>query len=210
MRRRLFLGLAATGVLTPTAATATAAEAASGTEAAPRASERWVNTWTSMPQLTEPHNMPPPPFTQDKRVMADATLRQTVRVTIGGRRLRLRFNNAFGGSVLPITAVTVALPKDGRAGVSAIQPGTTQRVTFNGRSSVDVAKGALIVSDPLNFSLVPGTNLAVTVYLASGQASNNITSHPGSRTTSYLLAGNHTEAEDLPAHGQAVTVRFRS
>lgn len=151
-----------------------------------------------MPQLTEPHNMPPPPFTQDGLVLANATLRQTVRVTTGGRRMRLRFSNAFGGAVLPITAVTVALPKDGRAGVSAVQPGTTRRVTFSGRSSVDVPRGALVVSDPLDFALAPGTNLSVTTYLASGQASNEITSHPGSRTTSHLLAGNHVEAADLP------------
>lgn len=185
MRRRSFLGLAATGVLTPAVA-----------QAAPR-NARWVNTWTSMPQLTEPHNMPPPPFTQDGLVLANATLRQTVRVTVGGRRMRLRFSNAFGGTVLPITAVTVALPKDGRAGVSAVQPGTTRRVTFSGRSSVDVPKGALVVSDPLDFALAPGTNLTVTTYLAAGQASNDITSHPGSRTTSHLLAGNHVESADL-------------
>ncbi|KJK34721.1 SGNH hydrolase [Lentzea aerocolonigenes] len=159
---------------------------------------RWVNTWTSMPQLCEPGNMPPPPFTQNGLVLADATLRQTVRVTTGGRRMRLRFSNAFGGTVLPITAVTIALPADGRAGVSAIQPATLQRVTFTGRSSVDVPKGALVVSDPLDFRLKPGSNLTVTVYLARGQASNDITSHPGSRTTSHLLAGNHVEAADLP------------
>ncbi|MGW6929173.1 GDSL-type esterase/lipase family protein [Lentzea sp. NPDC054927] len=185
MRRRSFLGLAATGVLTPAVA-----------QAQPRT--RWVNAWTSMPQLTEPGNMPPPPFTQDGLVLADATLRQTVRVTTAGRRIRLRFSNAFGGAVLPITAVTVALPKDGRAGVSAIQPDTVQRVTFNGKSSVDVPRGALIVSDQLNFTLKPGTNLTVTTYLARGQASTEITSHPGSRTTSHLLAGNHTESADLP------------
>ncbi|MGK5500082.1 SGNH/GDSL hydrolase family protein [Streptomyces sp. URMC 125] len=44
----------------------------------------------------------------------------------------------------------------------------------------------------------PGANLTVTVYLAEGQASNEITSHPGSRTTSHLLRGNHLEAADLP------------
>ncbi|SFR05845.1 Lysophospholipase L1 [Lentzea waywayandensis] len=187
MRRRLFLGLAATGLLAPTAAQAEAP-----------ARTGWVNTWTSMPQQAEPHNMPPPPFTQDGLVMNDATLRQTVRVTVGGRRMRLRFSNAFGGAVLPITAVTVALPKDGRAGVSAIQPGTTQRVTFNGRSSVDVPRGAPVVSDPLDFALTPGTILTVTAYLARGQASNEVSSHPGSRTTSHLLTGNHVEAADLP------------
>jgi lysophospholipase L1-like esterase len=187
MRRRSFFGLAATGVLTPAVARAQAP-----------ARTGWVNTWTSMPQLTEPGNMPPPPFTLDGLVLADATLRQTVRVTVGGRRARLRFSNAFGGAVLPITAVTVALPKDGRAGVGAIQPDTVQRVTFGGRSSVDVPRGALIVSDQLNLALKPGMNLTVTVYLAHGQASNDITSHPGSRTTSHLLAGNHVEAADLP------------
>jgi hypothetical protein len=44
MRRRSFLGLAATGVLAPTAAQAEAP-----------ARTGWVNTWTSMPQQAEPH-----------------------------------------------------------------------------------------------------------------------------------------------------------
>ncbi|HUQ60850.1 SGNH/GDSL hydrolase family protein [Lentzea sp.] len=185
MRRRSFLGLAVTGALTPAVA-----------RAAP--GERWVHTWTAMPQLTEPHNMPPPPFTDGELVLAGATLRQTVRVTVGGRRLRLRFSNAFGGAVLPLTSVTVALPAGGEAGVSSIKPGSVRRVTFNGRSSVDVRIGALVVSDPLDFALAPGTNLTVTAYLARGQASSRVTSHPGSRTTSHLLAGDHAEAADLP------------
>jgi lysophospholipase L1-like esterase len=158
----------------------------------------WVNTWTAMPQLTEPENMPPAPFTQENLVMADATLRQTVHVTTGGEQIRLRFSNAFGGADLPLTAVSVALPLDGQAGVSAIEPGSAQPVTFSGASSVVVPVGAQIVSDPIELDVAPGANLTVTAYLAEGQASNDITSHPGSRTTSYLLAGDHTEAEDLP------------
>jgi lysophospholipase L1-like esterase len=158
----------------------------------------WVHTWVSMPQLTEPGNMPPPPFTQDNLVLADSTLRQTAHVSVGGGRIRLRFSNAFGGTALPITAVTVARPAGGQAGVSAIQAGTAVPVTFNRRPSVVIPVGAQMVSDPLDFGLAPQSNLAVTVYLAEGQASNNITSHPGSRTTSYLLAGNHVQAEDLP------------
>jgi lysophospholipase L1-like esterase len=187
MRRRSFLGAAVATV------------AVSGTRAAVAdagARSRWVNTWVSMPQLCEPGNLPPPPFTQDNLVLAGATLRQTVRVTIGGRRMRLRFSNAFGGANLPITAVTVALAK--KAGGSAVEPGTTRRVTFNRRSSVDIPVGALAVSDPLDFALKPGTNVTVSAYLADGQASSSITAHPGSRTTSHLLAGNHVEADDLP------------
>lgn len=161
------------------------------------AGQRWVDTWVSMPQLTEPGNMPPPPFTGTGVVFADSTLRQTVRVSIGGGQLRLRFSNAFGGAALPITAVSVALPAGGRAGTGAIQDGTARPVTFHGRTSVTIPVGAQMVSDPLDFGLVPRSNLSVTIYLAEGQASTNITSHPGSRTTSHMLAGNHLTDTDL-------------
>ncbi|MFG1706247.1 SGNH/GDSL hydrolase family protein [Nonomuraea sp. M3C6] len=176
---------------------AAAIGAVSSAEGSSSESGRWVGTWTAMPQLTEPGNMPPPPYTKDDLVLADSTLRQTVRVSVGGQRLRLRFSNAFGGAPLPITRVSVALPEGGKAGVSAIRPGTARPVTFSGRSSAVVPVGAQFVSDPLDLPLAPGSVLAVTVYLAEGQASSALTSHPGSRTTSYLAPGNQSEAPDL-------------
>ncbi|GAA3476809.1 SGNH/GDSL hydrolase family protein [Streptomyces yanii] len=207
-RKFSIVGLAVTVALAATVATASAVGAvdAEGARKAPASTvdaharqpkKHWVNTWTSMPQLTEPSNMPPAPFTQDNLVLADSTLRQTVHMSVGGRQMRLRFSNAFGGAALPITAVSVALPAGGRAGDSAIQPGTSRAVTFHGRPSAVVPVGSEIVSDPLDFELEPGSNLSVTMYLAEGQASDNITSHPGSRTTSYLRTGNHVGDEDL-------------
>jgi lysophospholipase L1-like esterase len=157
----------------------------------------WVDTWVAAPQLTEPGNMPPPPFTGASSVFTDSTVRQTLRVTIGGQQIRLRFSNAYGGTDLPITAVSVALPAGGQAGVSAIQPGTTQAVTFGGQPGVDIPVGAQAVSDPLNFPVTAGANLTVTMYLATGQASTSITSHPGSRTTTYMVNGNHLNDADL-------------
>jgi lysophospholipase L1-like esterase len=151
-----------------------------------------------MPQLTEPANLPPAPFTGDHAVLVDTTVRQTLRVSTGGHRLRLRFSNAFGDTPLPLTAVTVARPRDGRSGVSAIEPGTTQRVTFSGRTSTTVPVGAQVVSDPLDLDLPAASRLTVTAYLADGQQSLALTSHPGSRTTSYLVRGDHTGDADLP------------
>ncbi|SDZ30047.1 Lysophospholipase L1 [Micromonospora pattaloongensis] len=159
---------------------------------------RWVTSWTSMPQLTEPHNMPPAPFTRDGLVLADATLRQTIRVSVGGQRIRIRLSNAFGGAPLPVTAASVALPADGAAGVSAIQPGSARPVTFSGRSWTVIPVGAQFVSDPIDLPVTPRSNLTVTLYLAEGQPSTNITSHPGSRTTSHLVAGNHLDDATLP------------
>ncbi|GAB3894080.1 SGNH/GDSL hydrolase family protein [Microbispora bryophytorum subsp. camponoti] len=82
--------------------------------------------------------------------------------------------------------------------MSAVQPGTVRPVTFHGRSSLTIPAGAQAVSDPLDVEPAPGSNLTVTVHLADGQRSARITSHPGSRTTSYLLPGDHADAEDLP------------
>jgi lysophospholipase L1-like esterase len=157
----------------------------------------WVNTWAAMPQLTEPGNMPPPPFTTPAGVFVDSTLRQTSHVSVGGTRMRVRFSNAFGDTALTITSAHVALPVGGAAGVSAIRPGSDRALTFQGRASVTIPAGAQIVSDVLRFELAPASNLAVTIYLAQGQPSQNITSHPGSRTTSYMVAGNHVPDLDL-------------
>ncbi|GAB3980260.1 hypothetical protein GCM10027615_58400 [Plantactinospora veratri] len=170
---------------------------AAAADAAP-ARQRWATSWASMPQLAEPENMPPPPFTGHGRMLADTTLRQTVRLSVAGSRIRLRLSNAFGGAPLPVTAATVALPAEGRAGVSAIRPGSARPVTFSGRASVTVPVGAHLVSDPVDIAVPARANLTVTLYLGPGQASDRITSHPGSRTTSHLLRGNHVAAPTLP------------
>jgi hypothetical protein len=150
-----------------------------------------------MPQLTEPGNLPPPPFTTAAGVFLDSTLRQTLHASVGGNRMRVRFSNAFGDTALVITSARVALPAGGAAGVSAIRPGSDRPLTFKGRASVTVPAGAQTVSDVLSFELAPASNLTVTIYLARGQASQNITSQPGSRTNSYMVAGNHVTDPDL-------------
>ena len=165
--------------------------------AEPESTNHWVPTWVAMPQLTEPGNLPPPPFTTQAGVLLDSTLRQTVHVSVGGRRMRVRFSNAFGDTALTLTAVRLALPAGGAAGVSAISPASERPLTFQGRASVTIPAGAQAVSDVVNYDVVPASNLTVTVYLAHGQASQNITSHPGSRTTSYMVAGNHVSDPDL-------------
>lgn len=157
----------------------------------------WVDTWVAVPQRTEPATLPPPPFTRDGRALAGSTLRQTVRVSVGGQRIRLCLSNAFSATPLSVAAVSVARPLGGRAGVSAIEPATARRVTFRGRPSVVVPERAQVESDPLDVDLPPRTNLTVTMYLPDGLPVAEVTSHQGSRTTSYLLAGNRVADLDL-------------
>jgi lysophospholipase L1-like esterase len=147
----------------------------------------WVGTWASAPQWTEEANRPPLPG------FDDATLRQIVHVSLGGKTLRVRFSNAFGTTPLSLPSAHVARS----AGGSAIDPESDRPLTFRGHASAIVPAGALIVSDPVAVDLLPLSDLAVTVRLRGAPA--DVTSHSGSRTTSYLQAGDLVSAPDLPA-----------
>ncbi|CAG8961361.1 hypothetical protein HYFRA_00013822 [Hymenoscyphus fraxineus] len=158
--------------------------------------QKWIPTWGSMPQLTEPQNLPPAPFNETDRVFFNSTIRQTIRTSIGGSQIRLRFSNAFGPEDLLISDVTVALSRDGNSGSNVIQRETLRDAMFSGQSSYIVPQGALVVSDPIDFQVAPLAILTVTMYLKRGQWGHSITSHPGSRTTSWIAFGNQvSEAE---------------
>ncbi|KAK0734090.1 SGNH hydrolase-type esterase domain-containing protein [Lasiosphaeria miniovina] len=165
--------------------------------------EHWVGIWTSMPQLVEPANLPNAPYNGSAAVFENTTLRQTVFVTQDASVIRLSFSNAFGGTDLAITAVTVALPaaaakNESGAGASGVRPETAQTVTFSGgRPGVTVSNGALAVSDPLKFTVRAQSVLSVTLYLAGGQPGHALTGHPGSRTSSWAAPGNLVAAPDL-------------
>lgn len=167
-------------------------------------SNQWIDIWGSMPQLVEPGNLPPAPYNGGDAVFKNATLRQTVYITQDASTIRLSFSNAFGGSDLPITAATVALPASGTgAGSSAIKPGSAKTVTFSGKSDFLVPNGALVISDPIKFPVKAQSVLTVTLYFASGQVGQSITGHPGSRTTSWLAPGNLVSAADLKSSAGA-------
>lgn len=118
-------------------------------------------------------------------------------MSVGASQIRIKISNAFGVTNLPVTAVTIALPANDTAGIHQIQSSTLQKVTFSGKDSISIPNGALAVSDPLNFKIKPQSMLTVTMYLQTGQTTNSITSHPGSRTTSWWQFGNAVSAPAL-------------
>ena len=148
--------------------------------------ERWISTWASSQQLTETKNLPPEPG------LAGHTLRQVLRVSLGGDQLRVTFSNVFGDAPLVITAATVALSMGG----SAIQPESVRALRFHESASATVQPGAVLVSDPVALVADHDAQLAVTTYFSSVPAS--ITGHPGSRTTSFIQAGNAVTEPALP------------
>lgn len=146
-----------------------------GAEAAPR----WVASWAAAQQAVEPNNMVAPTD------LSGATLRQIVRLSIGGKGYRLVLSNTFGTAPLHLKAVHVATSLGG----GAIDPASDRALTFAGKTDLTIPAGASWVSDPVAMPLAAFADLAISIEY--DEAPLVQTGHPGSRQTSYLLAGSH-------------------
>ena len=114
--------------------------------------DQWVATWAASPQ-------PSGPDTKDPVLNIDnQTVRERVRVSIGGAQIRLRLSNEYGSTPLQVGAVTVAVPTD----ASSVQPGSIRKVTFSGHNSVAIPAGAPALSDPVAFPIASGAEVTAT------------------------------------------------
>lgn len=141
----------------------------------------WVATWMASPQLVEQRNLPPPPG------LAGNTLRQVIRISIGGNAFRLRLSNAFSDAPATVRAARVA-----RKGASpgAIDPSTDRALTFGGASEIVIPAGGEVLTDVVAEELPPLAELVVSLYF--GDVPANVTGHPGSRTTSFIVPSDGT------------------
>jgi len=147
--------------------------------------KKWVGTWATALQLVETRNNPPAPG------LTDNSLRQVVRVSIGGEVIRVKLSNEFSKSPVTIHSVQIAAS----AGGNAIDLSTNLILKFNGNQEVTMEPGTMITSDPVPFRLQPRMDVAITIFF--GSTSPDITGHPGSRTNSYLLTGNNSSVTDF-------------
>jgi len=159
-----------------------------GFSAAPAAaSENWVGTWGAAQYVAAGQDALPEEF------KSNVTIRQFVRVSIGGSSLRLRVSNAFGTEPIRILGVHLARPVDFPS--PRIDAGSGRMVRFNERTDVIVPAGAELSSDPISFAVEPLSILAITIQIEAIPAQQ--TGHPGSRTTSYVAANAPVNAPEL-------------
>jgi lysophospholipase L1-like esterase len=147
----------------------------------------WIASWGASQQIPEPQNALP---ADDLR---DATVRQIFHLSASGTALRVHLSNAFGTEALHFTSVHIARPLSPSS--PAIDVSSDRPLTFAGSVDVTIPSGAEFVSDPLEFAVMPLSDLAVTFHLESPPAIE--TGHPGSRATSYYVHGNFTGAANL-------------
>ncbi len=157
---------------------------------------RWVGTWASSAQEVEAKLMP-----SEFQKLDDTTLRQVVRVSIGGGKLRVRFSNAFADwqDSLKISEVSIAES----AGGNAVKPETVKLLTFSGNTSVVIPYGTLFVSDPVEFELKPGSDLAVTMHIT--KAPKKTTGHRSARGEAVFIQSGNAVSEKALATSVANT-----
>lgn len=165
------------------------------------ADQRWEGTWATAPEFTGPGDMP-------KASLSNRAARQIIHVSMGGTTLRMQLSNHFGNGPVDITAVYVADPADTPQGKTVkqetnilpcnarINTKTVRYLTFNHRRSLTLDAGRDIYSDPFSYQLRPGQRLAVTVVYGK-RTPEHATSHRGSRTTTYILAGKGAPKADF-------------
>lgn len=144
--------------------------------------ENWVGTWACAQMQVEPNNMPPAPG------LSENTLRQIIRVSIGGKRMRLRFSNIFSDQPTVLKSVSIA----NVVNAPLIDIKTQKVLSFNGNSEITISPEQEVFSDAFDFELQPGQLLAITIHY--GATSVKTSGHPGSRTTSYILEGDNIQS----------------
>jgi hypothetical protein len=131
-------------------------------------------------------------------------------MSVGSPKIKIIISNTFGGSDLPITAATVGLPTNGAAGVSGMQASPLAAITVGGKTSFTVPKGQVVTSDEVDFAVRPQSMITVSLYSSQGQTGSSITGHPGSRTTSWFVAGDRVNATSFASAASSVHWYFVS
>ncbi|MBN1760944.1 MAG: hypothetical protein JW863_21635 [Chitinispirillaceae bacterium] len=157
--------------------------------AAQDSTKHWVGTWAAAPYKVDKSDNYP------SKTLTNNTLRQIVRVSIGGDTLRLKFSNITCSNSITLQKVNIAVSPDGTK--STVDASTITDLSFNGNANVTINAKSEVYSDPVAFDLDTSMRVAITIYYGQCQSSTDMTFHYGSRANSYILDGDKTSSADF-------------
>ncbi|MER5213632.1 SGNH/GDSL hydrolase family protein [Streptomyces sp. NPDC002838] len=130
---------------------------------------------------------------------SDRTVRLVVHTSVGGPRVRLRFDNTFAAAPVRIGSATVAVQARGAAARGAPVP-----LAFRGAAGVEIPAGAQTFSDPLGFAVPADANLLVSFHLP--RAVTAVPVHRLAMQRSYVSEpGDHAADASPAAYTSVVT-----
>jgi lysophospholipase L1-like esterase len=125
------------------------------------------------------------------------TLRQIVRLSAGGKQVRVRFSNETGLYPLVIGAAHIAKPPSGGP-IGTIDAATDHALAFGGPAGVTIPPGAAALSDPVDMDVAPLSTLAISLFVPRWTGPSVI--HPdGVATTDISGEGDFTAAAAIPS-----------
>lgn len=147
---------------------------------------KWISGWASSQFL------PTGDAALPAGTLANRTLRQIVRPSIAGDRLRVRISNLAGTRPLVLAGASIARAR--RSVAPTIDPATLMALRFDGKLDVIVPAGADYLSDPVSWPTQALDNIALSIRYTGDPEQ---TAHPGSRATSWHLPGDHLTDEAM-------------
>lgn len=135
-------------------------------------------TWGTSNVKTLKKNLPP-------ILLSNNSLRQIVRVSIGGEKLRIKFSNKYGTTLLKIKKVIISDSKS--QGTSEIDTNSIKTVTFSKKEKVTINPGEEIYSDIINYHLKALSEIAISI--SFGIVPSELTGHGNSITNSFIEEG---------------------
>ena len=154
-------------------------------------SETWVASWGCAPGFAIGQEF------------ADQTIRQFVRLSVGGDRVRIRLSNETGTQPLVIGSAHVAVA-DREKGT--IDPSTDHVLTFDGNPTATISPGSPVLSDPVDFPVQPLTKLAISLYLTRDTGSSVM--HLLAEETGYLSSSGDETSQVTIADASTVAERY--
>jgi lysophospholipase L1-like esterase len=153
--------------------------------------EHWVGSWSAGVHIASPgmgEEFPSQIFE-----LGGLTLRQIVRLSLGGEQVRVRLSNIFGEQPVTIGAAHVALRDSGER----IDPASDRQVTFSGQPAITIPAGAIVLSDPVDLAVPVQAELAISLYFPEPATSRTV--HSLAFQTNYLSGeGDFTAETALP------------
>jgi lysophospholipase L1-like esterase len=173
-------------------ATGPAAAIAETANTSPSTKSAWQATWQSSPQpvwderFLLPLGMP--------RELNGVTLRQAMRTSLGGERLRVVVSNEYGQAPLKI----------GRLGIRRERTRDLVAIRFQGAAEALVPAGGRLMSDPVSLATGAGDRLEIDLYLPQPTSLSGF--HWDARERTLVLAGD-AAGRPASADAQALTAR---
>ncbi len=146
--------------------------------------KKWVGAWGNAISVSE---------RRPENYAKNITLRYPVKMTLDGEAIRITLDNFCGNDAVRLTCACVAESRGG----DRIVTETIKRLTFQGKESATISSGEKLVSDPVEFEIKHGGDIAISLYFEDFTEMRSGVVITGPYSGGYFAIGNQTTASEL-------------